>query len=272
MKRAIFCISFDTELLWGRHDLDYAPFIKRAQKERQIIKNLLEKLKKYNIPVTWAIVGKMFEQPKQNFVNNDLWYGADIIQLIKSYKIHEIASHSYSHPVFTELSRKEAREELINCQKISGESGFAFKSFVYPRNKIKYLDLLEKFKYKAYRGHSEPSNKLILLIKFLLFAPNSVKISKYGRLVNIPGNYYFLSARGIRKFIPSNFRYFKAKLGIDNAIKDKQLFHLWTHPGDFADQTEILMADFDKILKYVSLKRKEGLIDTKTMITISNEF
>src|SRR6266700_2913773 len=99
MKKGIFCISIDLELLWGRKDMDYSKFIKRTKKERIIIKKLLLLFKKYNIPVTWAVVGKLYEG------KDPLWSAKDILKWIKNDKIHELASHTYSHEIISEISK-----------------------------------------------------------------------------------------------------------------------------------------------------------------------
>src|SRR6266478_1850693 len=101
MKKGIFCISIDLELLWGRKDLDYSKFINKTKKERNIIKKLLALFKKYNIPTTWATVGKLYTG------KNPLWSGKDIVKLIKNQKIHELGSHTYSHEIITDISKEE---------------------------------------------------------------------------------------------------------------------------------------------------------------------
>src|SRR5260221_3796464 len=108
--KGTFCISIDTELLWGRKDLDYSKFIEKTKKERIIIKRLLALFKKYNISVTWATVGKLYEG------NDPLWSGKDIIKSIKKDKIHELGSHSYSHEIFTNISLSIAENEIKKPQ------------------------------------------------------------------------------------------------------------------------------------------------------------
>ena len=78
--KGTFCISIDTELLWGRKDLNYKHFIPKIKKERKIIKRLLALLNKYQIPATWAIVGRLSEK------GNYLWHAPDVIREIKKYK------------------------------------------------------------------------------------------------------------------------------------------------------------------------------------------
>ncbi len=245
MNKGIFCISIDTELLWGRKDLNYSKFISKTLKENEIIKKLLEIFKKYDIPSTWAIVGKLYEG------NDPLWSGKNIIRMIKQNSNQEIASHSYSHEIFTQISRNEAEKEI--------KDNIA-KSFVFPRNEIAYLDILKKYGFKAFRGKDKTN--LELLIPRI---PPTYKIKNESGLINIPGSMYFVSARGVKKYIPNNLRYFKCKLGIEKAISEKEIFHLWFHPIDFADKTNSLFKELEYILKYADQKRKEGKLEIKNM-------
>lgn len=249
MKKGIFCISIDHELLWGRKDLNYEWFIPKVKKEREIITKLLKLFKKYRIPATWAIVGKVFEKGDQ------LWYGADTIKEIKKQKDQEIGSHSYSHQVFTDISRKEAGQEISKNKS---------KSFVFPRNKVKYLKLLKSHGFKSYRGVDKRPWEL-----FYPGIPPVYETIIKNQLVNIPGSFYFVSGRGLRKYIPQGLRYFKSKLGIDNAVKQRKIFHLWFHPIDFVDDSQKLFSDFEKVLKYADSKRKLGVLDIKTMEDIA---
>jgi hypothetical protein len=249
MKKGVFCISIDTELLWGRKDLDYSKFVSKTKKERIIIKKILKLFDKYNIPSTWAIVGKLSEGKDQ------LWSGKDIIREIKKHKNQEIGSHSYTHPEFTKLNSSEADYEIRNSKA---------KSFVFPRNKIKYLYLLKKYKFVTYRGMDKSFQELLIPRIPPVYTP-----SKTSGLLNIPGSMYFPSARSLKKYIPKNLRFFKSKLGIDSAIKHHKVFHIWFHPVDFADRTEELLQEFEKILKYANQKRNDGKLEIKNMEQIA---
>ncbi len=260
MKKGVFCISIDLELLWGRKDLDYSKFIGKTKKERQIIKKVLNLFENYDIPATWAIVGKLYEN------GNDLWSGKDIISSIKKLKSQEIASHSYSHEDFTKISKTKAQEEFSKNKA---------NSFVFPRNHIAYLDLLKRNNFKAYRGADETSttSHIFQLAKLLLGIPPSTAKPIYEKgLINIPGSMYFVSARGLRKYIPAGARLTRAKLGIKQAISKREIFHLWFHPVDFVDQQAQLLKEFENILSYAYGKRKNGVLEIKTMKAISNNF
>lgn len=251
MSKGIFCISIDTELLWGRKDLDYKNFIGRTKEERKIIKKLLSMFMRYNVPTTWAVVGKLKEK------GNDLWSGIDILNWIKKDKIHEIASHTYSHEIMTEISSDEAEKEIKKNKS---------KSFVFPRNKIKHIKLLKKYGFISYRD--EDKSKYELLIPRI---PPTGKAEIRGGIVKIPSSMYFVSARGFRRYIPYNLRFVKSKLGMDKAINKGEIFHIWFHPADFVDNSKNLFSEMEKILVYANKKRREGKMDIMTMGDIARK-
>lgn len=231
MNSGIFCISIDLELLWGRRDMPNLKYFEnRILKERMAIDKLIELFKKYNIPTTWATVGKIFTKGNSNYS------GLDIIKKIKNTPNQEIGSHSFTHPEFTSLSKSEAFTEFDK---------FRQKSFVFPRNKTRYLSELKKAGFKSYRGADSNQYELLLPRIPPVYTP-----TKNHGLININGSMYFVSGRGLKKFIPANLRFVKTKLGIDNAIKHDKVFHLWFHPMDFVDDSNKLFSDFEKILKF----------------------
>ncbi len=311
MNKGTFCISLDTELLWGRHDFNYHPFITRAQRTRPVIKSLLLMFEKYNISATWAIVGHLFldqcssknsikhpeiirpnypwrkvdwflYDPATSIKDNPEWYGKDIVQLIKKSKKQEIGSHSFSHVLIghSGCSKKCAESEIKECIKLASKEHIKLKSFVFPCNLIGQLKLLHKLGFKSFRGLDSFTtqasrfklvNKLLLLIDLLLLIPHTSNPHIEEGLVNIPGNMYYLSARGFRRFIPINLRVMKAKFSIQQAIRKHQVFHLWFHPIDLTDNSIQLLKGLEEIIKYAAIQNKKGLLNIKSMNEIAVE-
>jgi hypothetical protein len=251
MKKGVFCVSIDLELLWGRKDLDISKFEDKVKKERVIIKKLLKLFKKYKIPVTWAVVGKLYEK------GDNLWSGRDIVKWIEKDKIHELASHSYSHEIFTKISKDKADSEIKKAKA---------KSFVYPKNQIKYLNILKRYKFKSFRGKDKSEYELLIP---RIPPVGNIKITN--GLIEIPSSMYFVSARGMKKYIPNNLRFFKSKMGINHAISKKEIYHLWFHPIDFVDNSISLLKELERILMYADKKRKENILQIKTMEQIANK-
>jgi peptidoglycan/xylan/chitin deacetylase (PgdA/CDA1 family) len=276
MKKGTLCISFDVELLWGRHGGNWLPFEQRANRVRPVIKKLLQLFKKYEIPATWAMVGHLF------YTNDKLpsLYAPDIMQSISRVKDQEIGCHSLFHTDFKSpfCTKERAEMEIKECVRLAKTKKISLKSFVFPYNAVDHLDILTKYKFTCYRGDDQysvhsPIKKLALL--FDLFTPTGSPVyipQKKNGLVEIPGSFYFLSARGYRKYIPRGVRYRKAKAGIDRAIKEKKIFHVWTHPIDFTEGSDILLYDFECMMRYASKLRSDGLLQIKNMGQIAQSY
>lgn len=303
MNKAIFCLSIDLELLWGRHDLNFQPLVESSLDERRIIAKLLELFKQYQIHVTWAIVGHLFldqckkvegiphpeitsfdnsawlkNDPLSNIDKDPLWYGTDLIELIQKYPDQEIACHSFSHPDFTEkrMNKRWAESEIASCVALAKNLGLTLKSFVYPRNQIGFLELLPNFGLRCYRGVDplephlpSPLKKIRQLIDLIMVIPHSCSIYKNDKLTNVPASMYFLSSRGWRKRLPKGVRFRLAKAGIDQAIERGEVFHLWFHPIDLVSENDHLITELTKILEYVKNKKEVGLLNSHTMAEIA---
>lgn len=276
MKKGTLCISFDTELLWGRVSTDWRPFIPRAKKTRSNINRLLVILAQHKIPATWAIVGNLFIENKKK----PLWHASDIVRKIQQTPLQEIGSHSFAHIRFGDVSvtKHRAENDIKQCIEQAKKQKILPKSFVFPYNSVGHVDVLKKYGFISYRGDDQystrsPVKKLQLLID--LFLPTGSPVyepRKRRSLVEIPGSFYFLSARGFRKYIPLGVRFRKAKYGIDRAIEERKVFHLWTHPIDFADESDKLLHDFRNIIQYASSLRDAGMLDIKNMEQISRSY
>lgn len=307
MKKGIFCTSFDIDFLWGRHDLNFSPFIIPLQQARKVFKTVLNKFEENNISATWAIEGHLllkkcspkngikhpeiirphypwvtkdwfYHDPCTNASKDPLWYAPDIVALLKTYKNQEIACHSFSHVIFNHpgCSKECANSEIKACFNLAKKEGIKFESFIFPRNKIAYLHLLKKYGYKSYRGpqiNFEGYSKIVQFLRLITPTPPPVYSPRMKNgLLNIPASLYFISARGIKKYIPSNIIFNKAKLGIDKAIENGKVFHLWTHLEDFVEHYDIKMAVFNKIIDYAIEKRNSGVLEFMSMKQITKRY
>jgi len=265
LNKGVFCISIDLELLWGRKDLNHENFIWQVKKERAIINKLLEIFKKYKIPATWAVVGKLFKYPSLTDKSSFLWSGMDILDQIKDCDNQEIACHSFSHQNFEKINKEMAAQEITNSIKVAKMKGVNLKSFVFPRNKIAHSNILIKYGFTSFRGVDKRPWELLFP-----GIPPVHEPKMEGGILNIPGSMYFVSARGVRKYIPAGLRYLKTILGINKAIKKNKVFHLWFHPVDLANNTESFLNEIEKIIVFANKKRGQGKLDIKTMSEISN--
>lgn len=276
LNKSFFVISVDVELAWGFRDSPilmqkYRPFL---EKSRYAMKNLLKICELYEIPLTLAIVGKLLEENQHishPFLNRrEYWYAEDIIAdaVISPIK-HEIASHSYSHVDFLSCSPTTAFNEIHKSKEIIiRRLKINPISFIYPRSKIAYLDILINEGFICYRGRI-PSlrNKLNSRIggiaeKFLLMlggCPPVIRPHYYKGLWEIAGSMLFQPS-----FLETHDSLIKqAKRGIQKAIKTNSVFHLILH--DYSLTTSEMIKAFSHLMRLANKLRKLNLLEITTL-------
>ena len=298
-NKGILIISLDTELGLGHlADSEIKIFDSLFYKTKPVIKRLLALFKKYDISVTWAIVGKLIENTQkkeidffykndkiyQNYLNenSDIYAYKNLINDIRFFsKKHDIGSHSYSHITFGPGRRNFyadndlATEDFRNNNSVFINHKIRPISFVFPQNISGHLKILKQFKFKVFRG---PENKwynsfkgvLKKILKFLdniLPIPPSVSLPKNrDGLIETNGNLHFaIVPFGYRKFIPFWILKIKLLFGIHKAIRKNKIFHLWTHPYDLTFREESHFQLLEWFLKISKKYSDEGRLKIITM-------
>lgn len=237
---ADFVFSIDLELGAG---IDH--FVSKSKPdqliERKTIPRLLDLAEKHSIPLTFAVVGHLFlskcrghknmpkphpdfyegdwykNDPKSSFPENKSWYAPDLIKEIKEAG-HEIASHSFTHIPFNYCSRKVAEAEVKESVKAARKAGVKMKSFVFPKNQVKYLDVLEENGFTHFTSYPKAKN---LLIDFKSRGMGFHEPRIVSGLLEVPRTYFFYTAKKTEGL--------KLGLLLSLANKQKSLFHLWCH-------------------------------------------
>jgi len=189
----------------------------------------------FNIPITFAVRGQLAD------VNSIV-----LNTLLNSRIKHDIAAHGYSHKRFTHLTRKEADDELQKISVKMNKVGINPTSFIFPRNCVAHLDLLEKYHYKCFRGDGN-------------FLRDSMSIEKEGSLYNVHPSIYVDSY--------TNFTVLTKILDI--SIDRKVPFHIWFHFWNFGKDKDSISRkiknSFSPFLHYANKKKKNGLLTIETM-------
>jgi peptidoglycan/xylan/chitin deacetylase (PgdA/CDA1 family) len=289
----VFTLSLDFELLWGTRDLFGIEGFRRAcEIEReQVFDRLLALLERHEIPATWCIVGHLFldrcsghpqivpprhawcadwfqHDPCSDETRQPLFYGRSLVEKIRSARVpQEIGSHSFSHVIFDDpgCSRDTARTELAACVEAARALGIDMRSFVFPRNAVGHLDVLREHGFTVYRGvqpgwhNRAPENvrRVVHLLEVMLAStPPVVLPERDGDLWNVPASMIFFPANGLRKYIPMSIRVKRALRGLDAAVKQGRVFHLWLHPTNLSDEIDAMFEALDQIFV-----RARGLAD-----------
>jgi len=190
LKRGVFTISLDFELIWGTLDLlGVEGFGEQCRIEREVvIDRLLDLFEEFDVSATWCILGHLFlesceaqdgvkhpelvrpnhswhpgdwfeRDPCGNIGTDPYFYGADLVRKIRDCKVYqEIGSHSFSHVIYGDngCSAEAARTDLAACLESAAKLEVNMRSFVFPRNEIGHLDLVKDAGFDIYRG-AEPN-------------------------------------------------------------------------------------------------------------------
>jgi len=300
-----FLFSLDTELALGHFDhFDPAMFSADGQRERRSIEQILEILDEFNITATWAVTGHMFYERCEECdlcpildwkgkyssfeqiygTQNPLWYGADVIEtLLTRGSRHEIAFHGYTHRAFDELSEDEARFEIQEWLRLAKRKNIVPQTVVFPRNRVDHLDIFKEAGFICYRGKKVMSktysipligkalNRVDLFLQIMIPQVYELTVEPSG-LVNLPSSQWFFRInRKVERIIDSlnlhTLRIRRMIQGVENAVNEKKIIHIWAHPFEFQTQK-----DFEKLcylFAYVSEQVNRGGLQSVSMADLA---
>jgi len=194
----------------------------------------------FDIPATFAMRGQLTE------LDNSI---KELFQ--ESVVDHDIGAHGYSHREFASLTRDEAEDELRRIQFGMRKSGIVPQSFVFPKNIVAHLDLLEKYGYKCYRSQGG-------------FVKDCMLISKEGSLFDVHPSLFI--AEG------SHHRMLERILEI--SIARKLPFHIWFHLWNFGqnqhDISKCVNRIFKPFFRYAKKRVQSGTLECASMISATN--
>ena len=218
--------------------------------------------------------------PCGDSAGDHLWYGPDILDMIQGASVsQEIGSHSFGHPLYgdTEFSREAAAADLDACLAVARLRGIELRSFVYPGNSVAFQELLRERGFRAFRGIG-PEEGRIRSLPARLQRPARLATQVLGTkpqvgrpteelpgLWDIPASMLLLTRTGLRRLSTRHARLRKARAGIATARRQGSVFHLWTHPWNFADDPGFHLDVLDEILEGVARDRDAGLLRVETM-------
>jgi peptidoglycan/xylan/chitin deacetylase (PgdA/CDA1 family) len=307
MRKGTLVISLDFELYWS---LEGRIPLERCRENilaiRFIVPMLLKLFEEYQIHATWATVGLMFFDNKEELMKglpakfpvrlidnlglneeeDPFHYGLSLIKMINSYPGQEIGTHTFSHyKCLEDGGDKEAfRADLQAAKKVAQKYNLDLKSIVLPFNQVndQYLPIYQEMGVKTYRGNlSLPKSSLFDRILRLsdayisLTGHNAYFLNDFSHnyCVNIP------SSRFLRPYLPmlsffEPLRLRRILRSLDYAAKNGLVYHLWWHPRNFGfgDKIEKNKTFLKKILDhFLILKNKYGM-ESLNMLELTNKF
>jgi peptidoglycan/xylan/chitin deacetylase (PgdA/CDA1 family) len=248
LEHGMFIISIDVDVgsrklgvvNKGKNDLNVNKYISEyriGEIEENALPILVEIFDGFEIPVTFAVRGQLTE------VNDS------VLEVLRRSAVkHDIGAHGYYHTEFTNLSYGDAENELSMISTGLKKFGIVPQSFVFPRNSVAHLDLLERHGYECYRGYGN-------------FRRDCMLIDRSGELYNIHPSLYL--DEGTR---PAYLRRI-----LDISIAKKLPFHVWFHPWSFGETEEALQKFITKVLtpffSYAKRKERDNTLSFETMLS-----
>lgn len=182
-----FIVSLDFELFWGMQDghslSEYGDHVLGG---RKAIPHLLSLFKRHGIHATWATVGFMFAESKEELIKyfpprellpayknrrlspyrliikigenekeEPYYYAPGLIQMISQVPGQEIGSHTFSHYYCREAGQSTAQfaADMNAAVSIARDKGYELKSIVLPRNQTvpEYNKILAELGFTSFR-------------------------------------------------------------------------------------------------------------------------
>lgn len=282
----IFCISIDLELSWGiPGGPNPAQLDSCVRLEREIVRRLLGLFRQYDIAASWAIVGKLLEEPGVASPGPpDAWYAPQLIEEIRAADPRqEIGSHTFSHIYFTEEDRPTLAADLEAARAIHQRHGLDFTSFVFPGDLVGNTDLLAQVGLKIYRGRHNncrtrqdarnAGKRAQSFVRALLPTPAPTvwpRRREHG-LIELPSSLLLIGRSGLRRLVLPRWFRLKGVLGLRAAARRKGVFHLWFHPSNFYAQMDTQFRILEQLLQEAARLRAEGTLRVATMGDIARE-
>ena len=189
--KAQLIVSLDFELFWGMQDgHTLESYQDHVLGGRKAIPQLLKLFEQYGIHATWATVGLMFAEnreeaqryfPEEELLpqyrnaklssyrlfadpafptgQEDCFFAPDLIRLVAAAPGQEIGSHTYSHYYCREAGQtaEQFSADLDAAIRIAGDKGYALRSIVLPRNQTipAYEKIVASKGFVAYRDEEQ---------------------------------------------------------------------------------------------------------------------
>ena len=310
-------ISLDFEMLWGVADfanLDvWTPIVDRVH---TVVPRLLEMFQQHGVHATWAVVGALMCEDRNDFLNrlpkpiatqtkiildklglnengNDsccldrVLFAPELVRMIAACEGQEVGTHTFSHYYCSNTSSnpEEFYAELMASRKIAMEKGYPFCSAVFPRNQVsgKFVEVLEHSHLRCFRGVEHgwiPRNrrKLGKLGNVLWYLDNYIPLARTASfpLNNVEQIGNLMSIRNSRFFKPYRPKYafaewlklWRYKLEMKSAAKRGEIYHMYWHPHNFAENTEANFRQMEELLSYFEKMHSKYGMESKNLLEL----
>jgi peptidoglycan/xylan/chitin deacetylase (PgdA/CDA1 family) len=283
----------DCELAWGFADL--SPPVERVERMRDdpssvrdAYRTILDCYDDHDVPATWAFVGHLFypdctadshphndltgpADPHTSRSADPLYYGPDLVDAVLDTDVdHDIGGHSLTHPEFTRLDEVDARAELTAMVDAAAERGVDMSSFVFPRNSVAHVGLLDEVGIDAYRTGTVGTNYILRegLKPFLRRDEQFWSIPPVRPEPTSEGPVRIEASRLLHEVRWSYLHPWRLKRTIQS-MDDGEVAHFAFHPHDLLGYYRLDWV-LDRVLDVVERFRDQGELKVVTMADLPN--
>lgn len=284
--KAAVVFSMDFEIGWG--DVMNPRWRERERagvydRLRSVLPELLAAMDDFDIPMTWATVGAMFDEPdKRDFSHLPIRYrehvgsvlaeakpssfnGRDLFEMVIGARTrHHIASHSYSHVPFTYDGMNDGiiRAEMQRFAGALAAYGRTTDRFVFPENREAHHEALAASGIAVARvsALNRFRNRWAYLLTTPFVPPPLVTEERDASGVVRQHESMLFADSPLRMTILGR----RVRLGLDHALREGGTLHLWGHPFNYAasDRLKDMLLGF---LRNVARLRDAGQIEVRLM-------
>ncbi len=312
LEKGAFICSIDTELAWGsahreKDPTEYEHWVSYGR-VRRTVERLLEMMDHYDVRATWAFVGRLLIDPRDEQANAlyhdnpqpasrhltaerladpeflDRWYAPELLDMIRSASApHEIGSHTFSHIVHTKPGYTDEGfdQDLAAAQRHGEQIGVGpLVSLIFPQNRVANVQMAAKHGFSSFRSvppsrtsrlPSVPRRLLQRLDAYLPFRPDVSYARRTNGLWELPATYYYRHGGGWARWQSNYVRTAKLKAGLKRAATKKAMFHVWFHPYDLASDPDRLLPPLERTFAEVAKLRETGRLDNLTMRQVAEQ-
>lgn len=205
-------------------------------------------------------------------------FAPELVKLISETQGQELGTHTYSH-YYCDLKSSKPEEfsrEISSAKAIMGKNGYNCKSIVFPRNQVhaEYADAAANQGVCIYRGvesgklqQAKNRGKKGLI---MWYGDNYIpiqrcqsygfeEIEEAGKLHNVRNTRFFKPFRPKYRLL-EKLKLWRYKSEMRRAAKRGEIYHMYWHPHNFAENTDINFRQMDELLSfYLKMKDKYGM-------------
>ena len=224
-----------------------------------------------------------------------IYFAQELVKNIENDPLHEVGTHTFCHYYCHEKGQniQDFKADIESAIAIAKALNIETKSIVFPRNQVQqdYLKVCENLGIETYRGNcwfnfNNDARKLILkeygliLLRvidsyFNISGSNSFKLkdhnTKGAKLINIPASRFLRPYNSRLKFIES-LKVRRIKKAMTKAAKRNEVYHLWWHPHNFANNIEENFKNYSSILKHYKKLNVKYNFESITMQKLGEQY